>query len=290
MAVTAPDDSPRGWPAADLVPRPDPTKLTTEAVEKATAQYRRELTALREIIETRLAGTDEDRSRLWDAVNRWPPHLEGLLEHRRREFLEDLVSVRELTEQRLADLDKAIKLAADELAKLAARTESERAKVDAEMIRRQQAERELIVSQVELVRAVMTEKFTAVDGRFEESKVAVDAAFAAAKEAVAEQNKANSQAITKSETATKEQLASLSRVTDAGIAGLSDKITDARDRLTVIESLTRGIKEASGEFRSDRAENIGERGLRLNGLVVALMSFSALLSVIAVVLTLALRK
>lgn len=42
------------WERADLVPRPDPTKLTTEAVERATLQYRRELTALRELLDVRI--------------------------------------------------------------------------------------------------------------------------------------------------------------------------------------------------------------------------------------------
>lgn len=45
---------PGNWERADLVPRPDPTKLTTEAVERATVQYRRELTALRELLGIRI--------------------------------------------------------------------------------------------------------------------------------------------------------------------------------------------------------------------------------------------
>ena len=110
------------------------------------------------------------------------------------------------------------------------------------------------MAQVEIVRAVMAEKFVAVDGRFEESKVAVDAAFAAAKEAVAEQNKSNSASIGKAEANNKEQLASLSRVTDAGLAGLADKIDDARTRLTSLESRTAGIQQGTGAARDYRAE------------------------------------
>lgn len=273
--------TPDSWQAGDLIPRPDPSRLTSEAFDKATDQYRRELAALREIIETRLRGMDEDRGHLWEAVRAGPQALETRLEGRRREFLEDLRAVRELVEQRLADLDKAIKLAADELAKIPAHTEAERSKLDAETTRRLSAEREFITAQVEIVRAVMAEKFTAVDGRFEESKVAVDAAFAAAKEAVAEQNKANSQAITKSEQATKEQLASLSRVTDTGIASLQDKITDARDRLTVMESLTRGIKEAGGDQREQKTQANSTAAVVMQALV-GLIAVAALIVSIVV--------
>lgn len=258
-------DQAQDWRQADLVPRPDPTKLTTEAVDKATVQYRRELAALREIIETRLAGSDQDRRHLWDAVNGWPDKLEKQLEHRRREFLEDLAGVRELVEQRLGDLDKAIKLAADEVAKVPSRTEAERVKLDAETTRRLAAEREFIMAKLDIVSSVMTEKFAAVDGQFSASKIAVDAALTAQKEAVGEQNKANDRAIAKSETAVKEQLTSLSQVADASFKAMEDKITDARDRLTGIESLTRGIEQAGGAGRAEREERRGERSeTRLN--------------------------
>jgi hypothetical protein len=278
------------WRQDDLVPRPDPTKLTTEAVDKATAQYRRELAALREIIETRLAGSDEDRRHLWDAVNGWPRTLEQLLEQRRREFLEDLASVRELVEQRLKDLDKAIKLAADEVAKAPGRTEAERVKLDAETTRRLAAEREFIVAKLDIVSSVMTEKFAAVDGQFSASKIAADAALTAQKEAVGEQNKANDRAIAKSETAVKEQLTSLGQVADASFKAMEDKITDARDRLTVIESLTRGIEQAGGRGRAEREEQRGERGMQNSTYVLVVMAVSAVVSVVAIIITLTLHK
>jgi hypothetical protein len=60
--VSHPGSDNQGWRAEELVPRPDPTKLTTEAVERATLQYRRELSQLRELIETRLDAMDADRA------------------------------------------------------------------------------------------------------------------------------------------------------------------------------------------------------------------------------------
>jgi hypothetical protein len=257
------------------VPIPDPTTLTTEAVERATGVFRRELQALRETIETRLAAADHERELLWTELHSWPDQLQKVLDDRRREFAGDLESARLLIVQRLDGMDKAIELAASELSKLAdfSRKECER---------RAHAEREYVMSQVENVRAVMTEKFTAVDGRFGESKVAVDAAFAAAKEAVAEQNKSNAREIGKSEAATKEQLASLSRVTDAGIAGLSDKITDARDRITAIENLTQGIREATVEHREVRNEQRLSQGALVSLIAVLLVVVGTVVSVISI--------
>jgi hypothetical protein len=43
-----------GWEQRDLVPRPDPTLLTNAAIEQVTLQYRRELSALRELLNIRI--------------------------------------------------------------------------------------------------------------------------------------------------------------------------------------------------------------------------------------------
>lgn len=42
------------WDGADRVPRPDPTRLTIDAVNAVTDQYRRELFALRELLDVRI--------------------------------------------------------------------------------------------------------------------------------------------------------------------------------------------------------------------------------------------
>jgi cellobiose phosphorylase len=139
------------------------------------------------------------------------------------------------------------------------------------------SEREFIMAQIEITATRMSEKFVAIDGQFAASKTAVDAALSAAKEAVAEQNKANSAAIKVSEGNTKEQLTSLGQVSSANFKAMEDKIADARDRLTSIESITRGIKEAGGEGRADR-------GLRANAISAGIAALATLVALVSLIL------
>ncbi len=258
-------------PGGGWVPVPDPTTLTTEAVERATQIFRRELESQRELLETRMGGLDQDRlalrSFIEDVVRRFSEAIVQLrdeIEHR------DSAN-RQLVEQRLGDLDQARALVAEDMKA-----------IPVECKDRISSEREFILSRIEINATRMGEKFQAVDGRFAESKIAVDAAFAAAKEAVAEQNRSNDRAITVAQAGTKEQLTALGTVTDAGLKGLEDKITDARDRLTRIEGLTSGIKEATIEQR-------GTRGLQNSNVVVGIMAVSMLVSVVAVVIAVVLH-
>ena len=59
-------------PGGGWVPVPDPTTLTTEAVERATGVFRREIQALRETLETRLDAADQDRVRIWEGLRNLP--------------------------------------------------------------------------------------------------------------------------------------------------------------------------------------------------------------------------
>ena len=272
-----------GW-----VPIPDPTQLTTDAVNRATEVFHRELASLREILETRIEGNDRDRELLWGEFRAWPRIMEDRLENRRREFSGDLNSARVLIEQRLQDMDKAL---------LVQHQEAERyvTVLMAQRDMRFVAEREYFLSQLEVLSTRMSEKFDAVDEQFTASKTAVDAALSAAKEAVAEQNKANSAAIKVSEGNTKEQLTSLGQVSSANFKAQEDKLNDARDRLTTIESLTRGIKEAGGDDRSDQtlqltaaelkqtADNNKQTQIR-SMISITIATISVLASIIAIIL------
>jgi len=281
-------------PYTELIPRPDPTRLTTEAVERATEVFRREITALRELhdkdmaafratVEARLGGMDQDRGRIWERVREMPAQYDTASDHFRAEVDRRDSANRQLVEQRLADLDKARDLAAAGLAKVITDTDVQHGRIGQDAIARLAAEREFIMSQIEIISTRMTEKFVAIDGQFAASKTAVDAALSAAKEAVAEQNKANSAAIKVSEGNTKEQLTSLGQVSSANFKAMEDKITDARDRLTSIEGLTRGIEQAGGKGTSAARFDEAQRRALISSVISALAVLVSLTAVIVLI-------
>ena len=287
-------NEPGRTPGGGWVPVPDPTALTTEAVTRVTTQFQRELVALRELhdkdlvaarelLDARLAASEQDRKRLWERARELTAEFDVTLTRFRDEVERRDAANRQLVEQRLEDLDKARILAADQIKAMPALEREHRERLCSDFHHSRAAEREYLLAQLEITATRMTERFEAVNEQFSASKTAVDAALTAQKEAVSEQNKANDRAIAKSETATKEQLTSLGQVADASFKAMEDKITDARDRLTGIESLTRGIKEASGEDRADR-------GLQHGSVQLALFSVSLLLSLVAVIITIVLHK
>ena len=281
-------------PYTELIPRPDPTRLTTEAVERATEVFRREITALRELhdkdmsafratVEARLGGMDQDRGRIWERVREMPAQYDTASDHFRAEVERRDSANRQLVEQRLADLDKARDLAAAGLAKVITDTDVQHGRIGQDAIARLAAEREFIMSQIEIISTRMTEKFVAIDGQFAASKTAVDAALSAAKEAVAEQNKANSAAIKVSEGNTKEQLTSLGQVSSANFKAMEDKISDARDRLTSIEGLTRGIEQAGGKGTSAARFEEAQRRALISSVISALAVLVSLTAVIVLI-------
>ena len=257
--------------------------------------FRRDIAALREMqdkdlaalaatVDARLAGMDQDRMRLWERMRELPAQQEIASNHFRDEVTRRDEAGRQLIEQRLADLDKAREVSAAQMSKFLDEARETHRRMHDTFVGETVAEREFIMAQIEIVRSVMGEKFGGVTEQFVASKIAVDAALSAAKEAVAEQNKSNSQAITKSETATKEQLASLSRVTDAGIAGLSDKIDDARTRLTTLESRTAGIRDSRAETSSGERDAITVKQAELQAEQVRLQAMAARMQMFSLVI------
>ena len=250
-----------GGGSSPFMPRsPDPTAASKAAFDAAADLSHREigqlrelhdkdLHALRDLLDARLGAMDTDRDRLWARAEELRREFDDTLTRFRAEVERRDNASRQLIEQRLQDLDKARALNAKHIDQLVTDTAGQHSEITHDICRRIAAEREYILSQLEIVATRMGEKFSSVDEQFTASKTAVDAALTAQKEAVNEQNKANSAAIKVSEGNTKEQLTSLGQVADASFKAMSDKIEDARNRLTIIESLTRGLKEATGEDR-----------------------------------------
>lgn len=114
-----------------------------------------------------------------------------------------------------------------------------------------------VASSVDALEVLMLEKFGGVAMRFQErdirqeqsaidTKLAIDTALAAAKELGSEQNRSNTAAVTKSELGFTNQLVGLTGKIDAAIKSLEDRINDQKDRITIIESNTKGENRGVG--------------------------------------------
>ena len=189
------------------VPVPDPTLLTTK-------QLTRELFALRELLESRLAGTDKA-----------------------------IEQTKAILEARIDGIDKMTNLL-EEITHLFP------ARIDEKIT----ALREVHEQKFESISGTHSEKFASIQKQFIErdtrseqtsrdSKTAVDAALQAAKEAVGEQNKSSAMAISKSETSTVKQIDQLAVLINAMGKSFDDKIEDVKERLTRSEGKGAGMAQ-----------------------------------------------
>lgn len=195
-----------------------------------------------------------------------------------------LAAYREVVESRLNGMDEATRLLASELT-LARQTADQRSlRSRDDLDRSVHALREVLSGDIKNVADVTSEKFNAVDTRFQErdtrtqqaadeSRISLDAALAAAKEAVSEQNKANTEAIRKSELATQKQIDSLIALMTTANKSVEDKISDLKSRLDRGEGQTTGAADSHAESRL----NIGQMLLVISvlaaiaGLVIAVV-------------------
>jgi hypothetical protein len=277
-------------PYTELIPRPDPTRLTTEAVARATDIFRRELqalrelhdkdlAALRELLDARSGADTQDRAKLWerteDLVRRFTDALTDFraeMEHRDR-------ANRELVEQRLGDLDKSrTDAAASVTAALASEREYIESRIGAlrdtleqrlgamdiatrvlagsvekfptDIDRAVDSGREVMMGEIRRVGDVTQEKFAAVDALFASNALALAAALAAQEKAVAAQNDSNTLAISKSESTTKEAIAANQATARTGLESLTSTVSDIKDRVVRMESAGVG---AAGQRTDQRA-------------------------------------
>jgi len=134
----------------------------------------------------------------------------------------------------------------------------------------------LMLSKVEELSAVTTERFLGVAAQFSErdtrtdqragdTKLAVDAAFAAAKEATA-----------KIEAGFTKQIDAMINIIDTKTANLAGGLGDLKDRTTAMENRTAGISSARGESRDQNTDN---RALLLGVCGVAIAAAAFLVAV-----------
>lgn len=197
----------------DVRPVPDPTLLTTAALEREVAALRELLEAKidgeRNVLETRLNGMDNAIILNQTAIDRIPSHVAA-------------------TVKNLADLH---------------------------------GEKFASVQQQFVERDVRTEQTS------RDSKVAVDAALQAAKEAVGAQSQASDRAIAKTEEATNKQLEQLGVLVRSQTGSLDGKITDLKDRFSLIEqTLASGAGLSSMvQANSDRLSTLEQAMATMRG-------------------------
>lgn len=142
--------------------------------------------------------------------------------------------------------------------------------------------RVLFESRDEGAAQVAAERFRAVDRQFElverqrveqkvDTKGAVDAALIAQKEAVREQTTASERAVAKSDAATAKQIEQLTVTFRTALDGLTNLLSDTKDRVGVIEATRSG----SDAQHAQQQSGVGSL-VSVLGLVVAVVSVAAL--------------
>jgi hypothetical protein len=180
-------------------PIPDPTVLTTQ-------QLLRELTALKELVFTRLDGMDEATRLIQAQQVRVPTEVDRAVQN-----------LRELLESRFVAFELRF----------------EERNVE-----------KLYDEKFHSIETQFKERDTRTEQTSKDSKVAVDAALQAAKEAVGEQNKSSALAIAKSEASTAKQIDQLQTLITTTSNNSDEKIADLKERLTRIEGMTGGSEAA----------------------------------------------
>lgn len=207
-----------------LMPIPDPTKLTTEAVARATDQFQRQIFGLREILEARLDAMDETMSRHLEFASGIREQTERLVAHLQTLQDEKFISIDSKFDERNVWLHE---------------------KFDG--LNKQFIERD-----------VRTDQATRA------AKDALDAALKAASELVAQQNAANTAAaatanasftkqidqITASFTKQIDQIATIITTLEKA---LDSRITELKERIDRGEGAMRGSSEMRNEHRLDIA-------------------------------------
>ena len=233
----------------EYTPRPDPTSLTTD-------QLRREIRALRELLETRLDGMDKADSALAERLTQRVAALDDMSEHRHD-------GLQALMVEKLRG------------------------------VQTHQDDRDVTINQQFTDSYTgMTLRFEERDTRSErearDNRVAVDAAFAAQKEAVAEQNKSNALAIAKSETAVAKQIDSLSAAVDSKFKATDDKIDDLKTALgatsTTVSTLAQAIASTNGQRHDAQTQRNWSVGTQI-ATILGVLSFlvSATVAIVLVI-------
>jgi len=234
-------------------PIPDPTALTDAAIARSTAQFRREMDALRELLaeristevsareeavranaamsERRIADLDKSLDRRMSLIAQVPGEL-------RAEWERNLGAMRDVLETRLHAIDKATELLASDVS----RTPT------------------VVQTAITGVREVYDERFSSIAQQFTERDIrteqaataaasALAAALQAAKEAVFEQSQAAARASEKTELLFTRQIDQIQLQIKAIGDGFSDRIAELKERIDRGEGAGSGAAGQRNETR-----------------------------------------
>jgi hypothetical protein len=110
--------------------------------------------------------------------------------------------------------------------------------------------RELVESEIESLGDACEAKFAFIEQRLADRTLLVDSAFQSSKEAVSAALASSKEAVAKSEDTFNKQIAEIRRTAEATSKGLEGQIGGVEKRVTIIESIDRGVEKKSEGLNS----------------------------------------
>lgn len=207
--------------AVEVIPNPDPSAITSQAIEKSVV-------SASSVINARIDGMEKAVQVFQADLTRVPTSVDRAI-----------LGLRELQEARFKAIDENLKVLHNSIDP-----------IDCDIRKEIGHLRDLLMVEVHKLTEVTSERFTAVGAQFSErdtrtdqragdTKLAVDAAFAAAKEATA-----------KIEAGFTKQIDSMISIIDTKTGNLAGGLSDNKERITALESRTQGIGLANQENRA----------------------------------------
>lgn len=231
--------------SAGVVPNPDPSVITSQAIDRRVDNLEKIINARIDGIEKAIIVFQSDLTRVPTQLDRAISALRDLIEARLKHIDIEVTTIHKDIHGREADIARQIIHLKD-----------------------------LMAGKIDELAAVTTERFTGVGSQFAErdtrtdqragdTKLAVDAAFAAAKEATS-----------KIEAGFTKSIDGQQELLNATTQATNDKISDLKDRLTAIENRTIGITTANTGNR-EVTNDASSRVFSIVSVVVSILAIAA---------------
>jgi hypothetical protein len=208
-------------PTNEIIPNPDPSAITSTAIDRAVANAVQITNAKLTAINVRIDGMEKAVEVFQADLTRVPTQLDRAIG-----------GLRELLEAKLSSSGADRQLLHQELNQMPFLIKETMSRMEG-----------LMLEKFAGVEAKFVERDTRTDQRAGDTKLAVDAAFAAAKEATAKIESG----FTKSIDSILELIRTTTKASD-------DKTSDLKDRLTAMEARTAGISAANIDQRGARQD------------------------------------